>query len=564
MKLIINLVFLKKEEKTFLQILNKRSETLIVFVLMISLLILFSCKNNKTDINDQNKFSGLNDQNKFYNYITIDNKVFKDGDKDFYPLGINYAIYTWQKDSMGKQIVFVTPKSNYHPNFGIGEGESLSPWGFDSSKTSQIIRSHFRLIKDMGFNTIRLTGFVLTDEHGGFGTWSWIDLSNSPAGNKNIEEKIIPLLKMLLSFAEECGLRVILLIGPIENQPDNQLNLYSRLASGLSKEKALIAYDLFNEPIFFDLGDYTKKQTTGFIKSYNKVIKKNAPNQLTTIGLSHYKIAYEWDPELLDVDFIAFHVYPYGSKNLNKLERFDSKLYWISKTITKPWIIGETGLNTAENCEPINLSCGTYDDQLYFMSYSLEKVKDYGGSGYMWWSFQDTKNNPGEIYGTCEISNYGIINRKVNKYCINSMGDTILGELKHKLSELPFKNFLNNNPYNNDNCKRFLMPNPNVYYNIDYAPTQKKVYGRIIDENGNPVENAIISLNNTISKTTYTTFTKPDGSFELATGWTNVFNYLDFKIKVAAVKMITKEIPLKDLNRINDTTLENIRIDTFK
>ena len=32
-----------------------------------------------------------------------------------------------------------------------------------------------------------------------------------------------------------------------------------------------------------------------------------APKHLTTIGLTHYKIVYEWDPELMDVDFLSFH-----------------------------------------------------------------------------------------------------------------------------------------------------------------------------------------------------------------------------------------------------------------
>lgn len=529
--------------------MRKYLQLLLLFLTLI--VILNSCEDQKF---------GRDNNNKFFNYITIDGKIFKDGKKDFYPMGINYSVDVVKNDEK----VFLTPRSNYHPKFGEDEGESFSTWGEDSAKTHAIIKSHFISIKDMGFNMIRLTGFTTTDGYdGGFHTWSKLDVSNSEEGNKNIEQKIIPLLKMLLKYAEEANLRVMFLISAIETQPENQLNYYSKIAAALKNEKALFAYDLYNEPIYFDKGNYTKKETTEFVKSYNKAIKNNAPNHLTTIGLSHYKIVNEWDPELMDVDFLAFHIYPYGSKNLSILERFEAKLYWISNTISKPWIIGETGLNTAENCEPLNFSWGNYNDQLYFMKYSLEKTKESGGSGYTWWNFQDTKNYPGQIFGTCTVSDYGLVNRKENTFYLNSNGDTILGELKHQLTDLPFKKFTNKNPYNKWWWENKIEKVDSVYYNIDYIPDNESAYGKVVNENNKPVENAIVTLHNTISKATYTTFTKKDGTFKLSTGWTNVFNHLDFKIKVTAVRMETKEIPLKEIYKGKGNTFETIQLEIF-
>jgi hypothetical protein len=520
-------------------------------IVLFALSAIYSCTNH----------FGLGDDNKFFNYITLDGKIFKDGDSTFYPMVMNYNIEVFAQSSDTNTIFYATPRKGYHPDYGNDEGETIEPWGTDSATNYLIIQSHLTMIKDMGFNSIRLTGLTTTDFFdNGFTTWSNIDLSNSPEGNKNIKTGIIPVLKSLIRCAEECDLRVILLLSAVETQPENQLNFYSKIADGLKKEKALMAYDVYNEPRYFDKGDYTKKQTKEFVESYNKAIKNKAPNHLTTIGLSHYKIMHEWDPELMDVDFLSFHIYPYGSINLSKLERFDAKLYWISKTITKPWIVGETGLNTDPECDPINWAVGTYADQLYFMSYSLKKFKASGSSGYSWWSFQDTRH---KLQDTCEhTSFYGLVNVDKNGSCKNSKGDIIPGNLKHEISKLPFAKFVYSSPYGKDTITNLF--NPTIYYNIDYLTEHNNALGRIFDEAGNPVENANITLFNKATGGLYSTFSKPDGSFDLKTGWSNVFKNLDLRIKIAAVKMENFEAPLKDIYKGEGNHLEDIVMVGFK
>ena len=522
-------------------------------ILILSVAVLFlSCGNDDLSF-------GLNKNNQFHNYISLKNKVFKDGSVDYYPMVINYSVDVINMDTSSPSGFYATPRKGYHPLFGNDKGETMNPWGKDSSETHQIIRSQLTSIKDMGFNAIRLTGFTATDAFSnGFHTWSKIDLSNTPKGNENIHKGFIPLLKTIIGYAEESGLRVILLISAIETQSDNQNNLYAKMAKGLANEKALLAYDLYNEPIYFDRGEYTKKQTKEFVESYNKSIKENAPKHLTTIGLTHYKIVYEWDPELMDVDFLSFHMYPYWSKNLSLLERFESKMYWISKNITKPWIIGETGLNTVEECDPMNLASGTIEDQLYFMSYSLNKFRSTGASGYSWWSYQDTRER---LSGDCPHSScFGLVDRKKGASYQNSKGEKIVGGIKHKPSELPFANFVNDSPYNTKSWDKISMPNEKDYYNIDYLPDHENALGKVIDGKGNPVENAIITLYNTVSKATYSTFSKPDGTFKLNTGWTNIFTHLDFKIRVTAVRKETVKFPISEIYKGEGKTFEDITI----
>lgn len=528
--------------------------------LYLFLFILLSCTEKKEKYEAKTEKDG-----RFSNYISMDGKIFKDGKTDFYPIVMNYSMDVHSKRNDSTIAFIASPRSGYHPDYGNEPNKSMDPWRQNSEKLLPIIDAHFASIKDMGFNALRITGFTSTDAHNngkGFHTWSKIDISNSAEGNKNIKEGMLPQLKKILALAEKNKLRVILLLSAVETQSDNQLNFYSKVAEGLKNEKALMAYDFYNEPLYFDKGNYTKKETKAFVESYNKAVKNASPQHLTTIGLSHYKIVSEWDPELMDVDFLSFHLYPYWSKNLDKLERFEAKFYWISQNITKPWIIGETGLNTAEGCDPLNWSWGNYDDQLEFMSYSLKLNRMAGASGYSWWSFQDMRFPPGKIEGTCNVTDYGLVNRKPGTY-INSKGKKILGNLKHKNEDLPFSDFINNHPYEPNFWESPIKPDK-VYYNIDYSPSENMAKGKIIKENGTPVANAIVTINNTVSGSKYATFTKPDGSFEIKTGWTNVFKHPDFKLKATAVKMETKEITLKDIYKSNDDNFKDITLKAFK
>jgi hypothetical protein len=504
-----------------------------------------------------------NEKGEFENYISLKQDVFYNGESSFYPMVMNYSVDVFSSNKDSSNHFYASPRKGYHPSFGNKTGESTTPWGSDSVKMHAIIKSHFTSINDMGFNAIRLTGFTATDAfNNGFDTWTKIDVSNSKAGIDNITNGLIPLLKTILQYAEENQLRVILLLSAVETQEENQLNFLSTIAKGLSKNKTIMAYDLYNEPIYFDRGDYTKKETTTFVERYNKAIKDASPNHLTTIGLTHYKIVHEWDPELMDVDFLSFHCYPYWSKNLSLLERFESKLYWISKNISKPWIVGETGLNTLEECDPLNLASGTVEDQLTFINYSLSKFRSAGASGYSWWSFQDTRE---QLEGDCpQESCYGLVHRTKEYTYLNSNKEEILGKLKHEVNTLPFKEFRSSTPYEIPFWGEIRKPKDEHYYNIDYLPNHKKAFGRVVNQDGTPIEDAIITLVNTESKSQYSTFSKSDGTFCLNTGWTNIFTHPDFILKVTAVTMETIEYPIGVLSTDKKQTLKDLALISYQ
>ncbi len=501
------------------------------------------------------------ENNEFLNYISISDTGFADGHQRFYPMVMNYSMDVHAHSSSKGPCAMVRPRAGYHPEYGDGQGENLSPWSADPMKAMNTIRTHFSVIKQMGFNTLRITGFTATDyynEGEGFHTWSRIDLSNTPAGNQNIQECIVPLMRAVIKAAEEEQLRVILLLSAVESLHEHQVNLFDQVALGLQDEKALMAIDIFNEPLYSDHGEYTKQETKEFVRDYNEAIRSASPNQLTTIGLSHYKIVQEWDPEMLDVDFLSFHIYPYWSKNLSKLERFDAKFQWIEKNITKPWIIGETGLNTAKGCEPLNFSWGNLSDQLEFMNYSLERAREAGAWGYSWWSYQDMAFPPGKIEGTCNVTDYGLVDRS-DTFFFDALGDTVVGLLKHAMEDLPFHEFLSDDPYGLHGD--YQLPEPgDVYYNIDYLPTKEHVEGSVATANGEPIEGAIVTLFNTGNGVKYATFTRPNGSFKLYTGWTDVLEFPEYELKVTAVRMTTVLVPLSTLRYAGSQMLKVVTL----
>ena len=111
------------------------------------------------------------------------------------------------------------------------------------------------------------------------------------------------------------------------------------------------------------------------------------------------------------------------------------------------------------------------------------------------------------------------------------------------------------------------MPPEDHYYNIDYLPSERHATGKIVDEFDHPVEDAIITLYNPISKAQYSTFSKSDGTFDLKTGWTSLSDNLYFILRVTAVKKETIEraiIEVYNGTSNRETKLQDITLYDFK
>ncbi|MBK7083929.1 MAG: cellulase family glycosylhydrolase [Flavobacteriales bacterium] len=73
---------------------------------------------------------------------------------------------------------------------------------------------------------------------------------------------------------------------------------------------ALMAYDLYNEPAYFDYTDHTKQWICEKVASVYDELKAADPNHLITVGGISVVEVFEWDPTILKLDFWSPHLYP--------------------------------------------------------------------------------------------------------------------------------------------------------------------------------------------------------------------------------------------------------------
>ncbi|PCI93425.1 MAG: hypothetical protein COB15_16450 [Flavobacteriales bacterium] len=495
------------------------------------------------------------------NFITLDCKTFKDGGADFYPMVMNYSVGIMLKPD-GDMIIH--PRHGFHKEwfnspfsptsipFTPNSPVTSYPYGDTNAEGIAAIREHFETIVEMGFNTIRLTGLSGYDDTLNSGVMNsvyGIDLTDYTKVTE-----VINLLHLVLNEADTAGLRVIFLITGTEdpNSIQNSLNYYNWVEDGLKDRTALMAYDFYNEPLYSDHGDWEKWETKDFIERYYNEIKGVSSNHLTTIGVHGFKDVFEWDPDLMKVDFLSFHFYPFQEHITGDIDpdfkKYRYQLNWIKNAITTPWIIGETGFTTTGqgNC---NDRMGTNVQQMEFAQKSLTWAKESGASGYSWWVYQDQARIKQFTTG-CEpkMDFYGLLDHEGS-----ISGNTITpGGYKTHYSSMPYKAHWDSlNPYNYNPTDVAFEPGDDYYdyYGLDFGTHY--LNGSVVDQFGDPIKDAVIKIKNV---TTYLTFSKPDGTFVLPTANTNVCNGGPYELLISAVKCEKKTIIIDN----NCTTINSI------
>ncbi len=424
----------------------------------LALLLLIGCKADKVE-----------------SFIRIEGNQFVCNGETYFPIMLNYVAEFRCVDNK----YFISPIKAYELT-EIYEHN-------DSANTSNQLRGHFRLIHEMGFNTIR----VCFDRLDSSGDRFYYPAGNNPLSIDDDREIILSGMNDLIQIAKEEHLKVMMLIkAPYENK--SFVELAKSILDKFHNEPTLFAYDFFNEPIYFDKQndargnsyERPKKEAIEFVKGWRKLMQESAPNQLFTIGFSEPIEVFEWDPSLLDVDFLSFHTY-------HPL-RVPNEIYWYAKYCNKPWMVGETSL-------PADDSLVSYSDQQIFFNDVLQRVKNCGGLGLGWWEFQ-------EIPGTHFEAQYaGILNRKG----ITQTDDgkfKIIGTPKPVVKEIRRAAAIKKN----GDCH--CMPN---YQNI-VGYSNYLLKGGVFDyDSGLPVEGAVIRGWNEDWSVGLNTFTLADGSFQM-------------------------------------------------
>jgi len=292
-------------------------------------------------------------------FVTLEGRQFKTEGQDFFPVTVNYiADFITVADSFA-----LSPTYTYE-----------KPYSYEYSHPDSLLMqfdAHFSLISELGFNSIRLCiDRIEEDEKGIF--YHLDNYSGALHIDKNTES-ILDAFEKVVNMAAAHDLRVMPLIkAPHLNEGLPKFT--KALLKRFQEDPTVFAYDFFNEPLYFDKADNQKAETYKIVKRWKRMMEKYAPHQLMCIGFSEPTEVFRWDPSILPVDFIAFHTY-------HPL-RIQNEIYWYSKFIDKPWMIGETSL-------PADNDSISYEEQRQFMKETVRLAKSCGGSGFAWWEFQD-------------------------------------------------------------------------------------------------------------------------------------------------------------------------------
>jgi len=453
-------------------------------------------------------FSGIFGISLFGQYVSIEGRQFKDENgNDFYPVVCNYPVQYIYKDQ-DTATLCMTPDA------------SCDAWCYDCSELTPCLNqmyNNFIKLKQMGFNTIRLMGanpifWNIPDQPKGWKirAYDYTYAINSSCDTSSLRRYhdyyIIPpytsnptaqhlwtLFDSVLIQAGKAELKVIILGGggngdyPIEF-PEEYANYLESLAQHISllspqfAKVALMAYDLENEPLYTwkantlwpsDTIGHSKQDICNNVKSWYNAIKEYDTNHLVTFNGSSFSDVFEYDPTILSIDFYSPHFYPKKSSYdpspfANILDRIHGHYFWLRNTLPMPFLVGETGFRSQAG---MNGPDGSNEQQSQYAAYTLDLARFYEGSGYSWWNYQDYYWSEDDCY-------YGLLFRD---------------PITHIVTEKPIVNeFRQYNP--NNSPPAFTPPNNyNDPFNHAYFnPNHNYLSGHVQDEDGNPIQDALI------------------------------------------------------------------------
>jgi hypothetical protein len=454
----------------------KKSTT--ALLLMCITFFQYSCKNEPSKDYQEAKDAG---------FVYLEENQFMVNDTVFFPMLINYLVE------------FMSVEGEMIPVANIQYDSTTYHEGTTKVDYLTRLNTHFKYIKHLGFNTIRLVGltgkeFAKDGNHliktyrpdGSF------DLKPYPTIKQEYERAVVKIMEL----AKQNQLKVMILLPtPRLNEKENlaRLSFIKDILSLFKTDNTVFSYDFFNEPLYFDNSesdDYkvrqrSKESAFELVNSWVKLMESIAPNQLSTIGFGEPIEVFEWDPSTFPLDFISFHTY-------HPL-RVPNEIYWWSKYSNKPWMITETSL-------PADNDSISYLEQRQFMYEAYRRTINCGGSGFGWWQYQDVN------WGTnFEHNNTSLLNHEGITY-FNDSTDIIYGSPKaaalavNELSSIKVTG----------KCDCF----PNYSNMLGYQNI--RITGKLIDGlSGEPIEGAVIRGWTNYWNIAANTFSDENGNFEL-------------------------------------------------
>ena len=361
----------------------------------------------------------------------------------------------------------------------------------DPDSCAMQLRAELALMREQGFNAVRVTGFTEGPQYTEGDPRPQLKVRRPDSREElldldapGLQDQYLSTVRRFLDLAAREGMRVILLTTIHEDRPGSREH-FTTVADFLRNDTTVLAFDLFNEPLYFDLPPRPKEEVYRVVKSWRKLADRYAPHHLITIGLTGIREVHAWDPELMDVDFIAFHPYEYEP------DQVLNELAWYGRHLTIPWMIGETSL-------PADNDSVSYADMAQFARRTLQQTVACGGIGYSWWQFKDVRwrRFHSDFMGLLAMEGQEVV-----------MEHPIGVEGTLKPAAEVFRTF---DPLSLEAVCEGL-PNYLNYSEHDLS----RITGRLVDEHEAPIEGGVVLAWNRFYSHSYHTTSRADGSFEL-------------------------------------------------
>ncbi|MFZ1333312.1 MAG: cellulase family glycosylhydrolase [Flavobacteriales bacterium] len=394
-------------------------------------------------------------------------------EKPFYPMALNYILGI----HVHGDSIWAGPSKDYAR---VDPNEVPS-----RSVMHKSFRADMELIHEAGFNTVRLVGIgeLLRDRKGYFMKAFTIQDLDTIIEVLPDDERFLNELDTVMRIVREAGLRTIFLTTVHADVPETE-DLFVSIAERITEDSALMAFDMFNEPLYFDKPERPKPEAIAIAAHWRDLVREHAPYQFYTVGLTGIRETFEFDPNLLGVDFISFHPYEYESDQVR------NELTWYHRNVDVPWIIGETAIPADNDSVP-------YEAQRIFAEKVLQQSRACGSEGFSWWQYKDV------VWNEFHPSFMGVLNREGETR--TTRGLSVKGTPK------PVMRVLAEFDPNADPGPCICLPN---YPNYSEG-TVSAISGRLVDEHGEPINEGVVIGWNEHWSGSYHTTSGPDGRFQL-------------------------------------------------
>jgi hypothetical protein len=455
-------------------------------------------------------------------FVTVDGKKLKCGGSDYFSVAINYVVEVMH--ACGTTTASPYTIQNHYPSRAhmYSPDNTFDPEITNRTQAFNAMLKDFTDMKNQGFNTIRVAGAGYQDIESKdcTETYNYFINYSDPAFN----QLLLDIHTDIIKAASQAGIKVVMIMGEIKfvapypwysdtihaapptAQTNGYINYLKLFSAKFKNDPTVLAIDFINEPDLYNREN--KTALCQLTKTWNDAVKSKS-DILTTIGLWSYH-PFSWDANMLNIDFASFHNYPYvvDSANLSDLpaaiNRIKSDYWWFKNNLNIPWVVGETGLaahpknithpiNTTGNWTPWHIS-GTLTDQADYLAGTLFASRDFGGSGYSWWTFMDEHAGT-TPYNTPSTGPFWGL-------AYSNEGNTTTG-WKPGVSYIT--------SFNSSSASSPTQPGN--YYNYFNTPnTGKYAYGNVQTTGNVPVKDAIIEVAG-INSRTYVTYTDANGNY---------------------------------------------------